>query len=78
MYSDVSGFIFSKQKNGNWKIRLTEGSIPDYSMCPISRISSIEDTESSITATEVMDWERQNCEFLPHFLLVISEGQLIS
>ena len=46
-------------------------------MCSISRISSIEDTESSITATEVMDWERQNCEFLPRFLLVISEGQLI-
>ena len=24
MYSDVSGFIYSKQKNGNWKSRLTE------------------------------------------------------
>ena len=49
-------------------------------MCSVSGISSIGDTESALTATEVMDWERQNCEFLPRFLpllLVISEGQLI-
>ena len=44
-------------------------------MCSNSRISSIEDTESALTATEEMDWERQNCEFFPRFLPL--QGQLI-
>ena len=74
------GSFIQNKKMGIEKVDKPKGRIPDYSMCSISRISSIEDTESALTATEVMDWERQNCEFFPRFLpllLVISEGQLI-